>query len=149
MRKRNRGEDTAILSPVCCLFRLHKHPPARPVVFQLRAVSPDTASGAHTALMTACQSRDSRLLPVNGFPLRAASSFTLLPISRFSVYHCLSCLIFFHAFFTSADFSLALFPFIAEDSCCPRTVRGFYYTKNPPVLPGEEKDCFCGNRVPL
>ena len=95
MRKRNRGEDTAILSPVCCLFRLHKHPPARPVVFQLRAVSPDTASGAHTALMTACQSLDSRLLPVNGFPLRAASSFTLLPISRFSVYHCLSCLIFF------------------------------------------------------
>ena len=44
----------------------NKHPPAKPVVFHFRAVSPDTAGGTQAALVTARRLVGAVCCPQNG-----------------------------------------------------------------------------------
>ena len=78
------------------------------MVFQFRAVSPNTTSGAQAALMTTWQSCDCYLLPVNGLPhcltfsLRLRSSFIIVP------YFLIFC--FFLSLLSLLFFALLLLP---------------------------------------
>ena len=71
----------------CFLLVKNKHPPAEPVVFQFRAVSPNTTSGAQAALMTTWQSCDCYLLPVNGpFLCLTFFSYAFAPLFLFLIF---------------------------------------------------------------
>ena len=112
----------------------NKHPPAKPVVFHFRAVSPNTTSGAQAALMTTWQSCDCYLPPVNGpFLCLTFFSYAFAPLfcslflfSRLLFYPCFFfffCLISYCLFFCS-------FLFIGKASLEPADYpRVFLYKK--------------------
>ena len=109
----------------------NKHPPAEPVVFHFRAVSPNTTSGAQAALMTTWQSCDCYLPPVNGpFLCLTFFSYAFAPlfVPYFPVYFSILAFSSFFALFLIA-FSFALFCSSAKPLLNPRTIRGFSYTK--------------------
>ena len=109
---------------------LNKYPPAKPVVFHFRAVSPNTTSGAQAALMTTWQSCDCYLLPVNGpFLCLTFFSYAFAPlfVPYFPVYFSILAFSSFFALFLIA-FSFALFCSSAKPLLNPRTIRGFSYT---------------------
>ena len=118
----------------------NKHPPAEPVVFQFRAVSPNTTSGAQVALMTTWQSCDCYLPPVNGpFLCLTFFSYAFAPLfcslflfSRLLFY---PCFFFFFFFFCLISYCLFFcsFLFIGKASLEPADYpRVFLYKKQPP-----------------
>ena len=115
----------------------NKHPPAEPVVFHFRAVSPNTTSGAQAALMTTWQSCDCYLPPVNGhslcltfFSYAFAPSF-FVPYFYFSVYFSILAFSSLFALFLIA-FPFALFCSSAKPLLNPRTIAGFSLYKKAP-----------------
>ena len=65
---------------------MNKYPPAEPVAFHFRTVSPNTTSGAQAALMTTRQSCDCYLLPVNG----SSKSSMLIWLISLSCFNCVA-----------------------------------------------------------
>ena len=119
----------------------NKYPPAKPVVFHFRAISPNITSGAQAALMTTWQSCDCYLPPVNGhslcltfFSYAFAPSF-LVPYFYFPVYFSILAFSSLFALFLIA-FPFALFCSSANPLLNPRTIRGFSLYKNAPPRKG-------------
>ena len=102
----------------------NKYPPAKPVVFHFRAISPNITCGAQAALMTTRQSCDCYLPPVNGhslcltfFSYAFAPSFfcSLFLFSRLFFYPCF----FFSFCLISYCLSFCSFLFIGKASLEP------------------------------
>ena len=65
----------------------NKYPPAKPVVFHFRAISPNITSGAQDALITTWQSCDCYLPPVNGHSLCLTFfSYAFAPLFWFLIF---------------------------------------------------------------
>ena len=103
----------------------NKYPPAKPVVFHFRAISPNITSGAQAALITTWQSYDCYLPPVNGHSLCLTFfSYAFAPsffCSLFS-YPCF----FFSFYLISYCLSFCSFLFIGKPSLEPRDYRGVF-----------------------
>ncbi|HIZ09427.1 MAG TPA: hypothetical protein H9726_02945 [Candidatus Borkfalkia avicola] len=65
----------------------NKNPPAKPVVFHFRAISPNITSGAQAALITTWQACDCYLPPVNGHSLCLTFfSYAFAPLFLFLIF---------------------------------------------------------------
>ena len=106
----------------------NKYPPAKPVVFHFRAISPNITCGAQAALITIWQSCDCYLPPVKGHSLCLTFfSYAFAP-SFFVPYFSILAFSSLFALFLIA-FPFALFCSSAKPLLNPRTIRGVCFTK--------------------
>ena len=103
------------------------------MVYQFRAVSPNTTSSAQVALMTTWLSCDCYLPPVNGpFLCLTFFSYAFAPLFLFLIsifpFTFLSLLFLLFLPFFLLPFLLLVFCSSAKPLLNPRTIRGFSYT---------------------